>query len=117
MWTLTTSSCGVESLWPCLEPCVWRITDFPRISNSPHTGSDGRPPRRKPGFEKRQVGSIHQRFADLAWLASRSFGTTDAGGVMAVNLKTLDFSPLSEFLLGTGVRLFAFGVVSVKSRA
>ena len=50
---------------------------------------------------KRPVGSIHQRFADLAWLASRSFGTTDAGDVMAVNLKTLDFSPLSEFLVGT----------------
>jgi hypothetical protein len=62
---------------------------------------DRRLPRRKPGFEKQQVGSIHQRFADLAWLASRSFETTDAGDVVAVNLKTLDFLPLSEFLVGT----------------
>ena len=23
---------------PCALACVWRITDFPRISNSPHTG-------------------------------------------------------------------------------
>jgi len=22
------------------ETCVWRITDFPRISNSPHTGEE-----------------------------------------------------------------------------
>jgi hypothetical protein len=64
-------------------------------------GSNGRRQGRKPGFEKRQVGSIHQKFADLAWLASRSFGTTDAGDVMALNLKTLDFPLLSEFLVGT----------------
>src|ERR1019366_694118 len=24
--------------WVRIPPCVWRITDFPRISNSPHTG-------------------------------------------------------------------------------
>ena len=60
-------------------------------------------PRRKPGYERRQVGSIHQRFAEPAWLASGSFGTTDARNVMAVNLKTLDFSPPSEFLVDAGV--------------
>jgi hypothetical protein len=65
-------------------------------------GSDGRLPRRKLGFEKRQVGSIRQRIADLAWLLSRSFGTTYADDIMAVNLKNLDFSPLSEFLVSTG---------------
>ncbi len=52
-------------------------------------------------LRKRPVGSIHQRFADLFWLASKSCGTTHAGDIKAVNLKTLDFSPLSEFLLGT----------------
>jgi len=64
-------------------------------------GSDGRLPRRKLGFEKRQIGSIRQRIADLGWLLSRSFGTTYAGDIMAMNLKNLDFSLLSEFLVGT----------------
>ena len=53
-------------------------------------------------FEKRQVGSIRQIFADLVWLASESCRTTHVGDIVAVNLKTLDFSPLSEFLLATG---------------
>jgi len=65
-------------------------------------GSDGPLPRRKPSFEKRQVGSIRQRFADLVSLASGSFGTTP-GDLMMVNLKSPDFSPLSEFLAGTGI--------------
>ena len=26
------------STWPRQRTCVWRITDFPRISNSPHAG-------------------------------------------------------------------------------
>ena len=64
-------------------------------------GSEGRLPRRKLGFEKRQIGSIRQRIADLVWLLSRSFGPTYAGDIMAVNLKNLDFSLLSEFLVGT----------------
>jgi hypothetical protein len=59
--------------------------------------SDGRLPQRKPGFDKGQVGSI--RRSSLA--GSRSFGTTYAGDIMAVNLKTLEFSPLSEFLVGS----------------
>jgi hypothetical protein len=54
-------------------------------------------------FEKRHVGSMRQRFADLSWLASRSCGTTHAGDIAKVNLKTLAFSPLSEFLAGTTV--------------
>jgi hypothetical protein len=65
-------------------------------------GSEGRLPRRKLGFEKRQIGSVRQRIADLGWLLSRSFGTTYAGDIMVVNLKNLDFSLLSEFLIGTG---------------
>ena len=65
------------------------------------TGSDGRPPRRKSGFEKRQLGSIRHRFAALVWLGRRTGGTIHAGDIMAVNLKTLNFSPLPEFLLGT----------------
>ena len=65
-------------------------------------GSDGRLPRRKLGFEKRQVGLIRQRIADLVWLLSRPFGTSYAGDIMAVNLKNLDFSLLSEFLVGAG---------------
>ena len=72
-------------------------------------GSDGRLSRRKPVFEKRLVGSIHERFADLVWLASRSFGTTDAGDIMAASLKSLDFSTLSEFLLGTVEKRRALG--------
>jgi hypothetical protein len=60
--------------------------------------------RRKLGFENRQVGSIRLRFADPASLAIRPFGTTYVSDVIAVNLKTLDFSPLSEFLVGTGPR-------------
>ena len=60
-------------------------------------GSDGRLPRRKPGFEKRQVGSIQQRFADLGWLASRAFRTTYTGDIMALNLKTLDFPRFRSF--------------------
>jgi hypothetical protein len=59
-------------------------------------------PRRKPGFEKRQAGAIRQRSPGLVWLAGRSRGTTHAGDITAVNLKTLDFSPLSEFLVATG---------------
>jgi hypothetical protein len=65
------------------------------------SGSEGWLPRRKPGFEKPQVGLIRQRFADLVWLAGRSLGTAHAGDIMAVNLKTPDFSPLSKFLVGT----------------
>src|ERR1019366_576746 len=36
-------------------------------------GSDGRLPRRKLGFEKRQIGSIRQRIADLGWLLSSDY--------------------------------------------
>jgi hypothetical protein len=60
--------------------------------------------RRKLGIENRQVGSIRLRFADPASLAIRPFGTTYVSDVIAVNLKTLDFSPLSEFLVGTGTQ-------------
>ena len=50
---------------------------------------------RKLDFENRQVGSIRLRFADPASLAVRPFGTTYVSDVIAVNLKTLDFSSLS----------------------
>src|ERR1019366_7252756 len=55
-------------------------------------------------FEKRRIGSIRQRFTGLFWLASRSCGTTHAGDIIAMNPKTLDFSPLLEFLVGTALR-------------
>jgi hypothetical protein len=58
--------------------------------------------------EKRRVDLFHQRFAKFVRLASRSFGTTRIGDVAAVNLKTLDFSLLSEFLVGTRDRDDAF---------
>ncbi len=35
-------------------------------------------------------------------LASRSCGITCAGDIIALNLKTLDFSTLTEFLVSTG---------------
>jgi hypothetical protein len=62
--------------------------------------TDEWPPRRKPGFEKRQVGSIRQR-SGLVWLPGRSCGTSHAGDITAVNSKTMDFSPLSELLVAT----------------
>ena len=37
----------------------------------------------------------------FVWLASRSFGATHEGDVVAANLKTPDFSPLLEVLVGT----------------
>ncbi len=64
-------------------------------------GSDRPPPRRKPGFDKRKVGSIRQRFADLGWLVAGPLETSYARDITALNLKTIDFSPLSEFLVGT----------------
>ena|SRR5208282_1611004 len=40
--------------------CVWRITDFPRISNSPHTGSM---PTKKPNGRKysKKAGEVVER--------------------------------------------------------
>ena len=49
--------------------------------------SNGRLPRRKLDFEKRQVGSMRQKFVDLVWLASSCLEITYAGDIMAVNLK------------------------------
>jgi hypothetical protein len=54
-------------------------------------------PRRGAGCQKRQVGSIRQRFVGLIGWPNRSFGPTYAGDIKALNLKTLNFSPLSEF--------------------
>jgi len=61
------------------------------------------PPGSARGLLRHRFQSCNtSRFADLFWPASKSCGTTHAGDIQAVNLKPLDFSPLSEFLLGTG---------------
>ena len=55
--------------------CVWRITDFPRISNSPHTTESA--------GNNRDDGSLDE--------------LRHTGDIKAVILKTLDFSLISEF--------------------
>ena len=62
--------------------------------------SDGRLPRRKPSFEKRQVGLIRQRCADLVWLLAAPLELPMLGAIMTVNFKTPDFSLLLEFSVG-----------------
>jgi len=58
-------------------------------------------PRRKPVFERRQVGSIQQRFGDLLSLARDPSEPIRAGHVMAVNLKNSRLFETFGVLVGT----------------
>jgi len=59
-----------------------------------------KPAARKPGLKKQQARSIREKIRRLC-LDTRACGITYAGDIMAVNLKTLDFSTLPEFLVGS----------------
>lgn len=54
-------------------------------------------------FENRQVGLDSRKFVDLAWLVSSSFWSCLWRRNHSSESQNLDFSPPSEFLVGTGV--------------
>ncbi len=49
LWNAIATSLKLKSNYQIMPDvaCVWRITDFPRISNSPQTGFDTRPATRE----------------------------------------------------------------------
>src|ERR1039457_2530714 len=100
--SLKTSACQVSKFYTG-QPCVWRITDFPRVSNSPHTGPD-------PSLTEQRCSGFSRDAEDRPYR-----GDTDPRRAPSSIRPALGFEQAQVFRgqMSIGDKLIIAGVVSV----
>jgi hypothetical protein len=86
--------------WPLFALRQAAVCGEVKVRELPRTRAQGRADR----FFGQNHEALNRAAILFGWLAG-SLGITYAGDIMAVNLPPPDFSPLSEFLVGTGAEL------------